>query len=398
MKPVLLFLSHRIPYPPNKGDKIRSFHLLKYLSENFRIFLAAFIDDPADWQYCDRLSKWCDQSYFVGLKPRLGKLRSIQGLFKGQPLTLPYYYDVDMAAWISRVAIQERISNILIYSSAMAQYATSEAFATINKVIDFVDVDSDKWRQYASKKSWPMNWVYNREARLLLEYEREIASRFSASLFVSEIEADLFRKLAPESVAKISYYSNGVDTAEFDPAIAFADPYPDSVPVVVFTGAMDYWPNEDAVFWFANEVLPTARKEWPNLQFYIVGSKPSERVKALEKISGVKVTGRVPDIRPYIRYAAASVAPMRIARGIQNKVLEAMAMAKPVIVSPMGLEGIDAEHAREVLVAAAKDQYIESLSKILSGSTGDMGSIARAKVVKDYSWESSLPKIDQWLI
>ena len=102
LKTVLLFLSHRIPYPPNKGDKIRSFHLLKYLSENYRIFLGAFIDDPSDWQYTEKLSEWCEQTCFLGLHPKLGKFRSLRGFLSGEPLSLPYYYDSNMAAWVSQ--------------------------------------------------------------------------------------------------------------------------------------------------------------------------------------------------------------------------------------------------------------------------------------------------------
>ena len=398
LKPVLLFLSHRIPYPPNKGDKIRSFHLLKYLSEKYRIFLAAFIDDPADWQHTEKLSRWCEQTHFLQLNDKLGKFRSLKGFLTGQPLTLPYYFDADMAAWVSEVMAHETVANILVFSSAMAQYAQGARFGDINKIIDFVDVDSDKWRQYAEKKNWPMNWVYRREARQLLIYEREIAASFSASLLVSSTEADLFKKLAPESADKISYCSNGVDIAEFDPAVEFSNPFPDPGPHIVFTGAMDYWPNEDAVVWFVTEVFPAARTEWPDLKFHIVGSRPSEKVMALTKFDGVEVTGRVPDVRPYICNAAAVVAPMRIARGIQNKVLEAMAMGKPVIVSPMGLEGIDAEHGKEVLIAREAQDYIESLKQVISGDKSQIGSHARGKILSDFSWANTLPKIDQWLI
>ncbi len=398
MKPPLLFLSHRIPYPPYKRDKIRSFHLLKYLSAKYRIYLAAFIDDPADWQYTETLSEWCEQTHFVGLSSKLGKLRSLKGFLTGEPLTVPYYFDSEMAAWVSNVMARETVDNILIFSSAMAQYVHAERFIQKNKIIDFVDVDSDKWRQYAEKKRWPMNWVYRREAKQLLDYEREIALSFSASLFVSGMEADLFKKLAPESAEKISYYSNGVDITGFDPAIDLPNPFQNPGHHIVFTGAMDYWPNEDAVVWFVTEVLPAAKREWPTLEFHIVGSKPSEKVKALVRNEGVHVTGRVPDVRPYISHAAAVIAPMRIARGIQNKVLEAMALAKPVIVSPMGLEGIDAEHGKEVLIADDADDYIESFSKVFSEEDNQIGFQARSKIVNDFSWESTLPKIDRWLV
>ncbi len=314
-----------------------------------------------------------------------------------QPLTLPYYHDPGMAQWVEQTTRKEKIAHILIYSSAMAQYIDDPVYDKIRRVVDFVDVDSDKWRQYAEKKSWPLNWVYRREAMRLLGFERMIANRFDASLFVSNEEAKLFQGMAPESAGKISFYSNGVDLEFFSPERDYPDPYPDGGPSIVFVGAMDYWPNEDAVSWFAKEVLPSVRVKWPDALFYIVGSRPSDRVKGLGKIKGVKVTASVPDVRPYIHHATAVVAPMHIARGIQNKVLEAMSMAKPVVVTGMGLEGIDADNGSEVLVADNAPEFVASLDSIFSGTRSDMGSMAREKIQRDFSWDSTLPKIDQWM-
>ena len=397
MKPPLLYLCHRIPYPPNKGDKIRSFHLLKHLAKSFRIYLGAFIDDPADWEQVEKLDAWCEVCYFRELDPKWGRIRSLKGLLNRQPLTLPYYHDPGMAQWVEQTTRKEKIAHILIYSSAMAQYIDDPVYDKIRRVVDFVDVDSDKWRQYAEKKSWPLNWVYRREAMRLLGFERMIANRFDASLFVSNEEAKLFQGMAPESAGKISFYSNGVDLEFFSPERDYPDPYPDGGPSIVFVGAMDYWPNEDAVSWFAKEVLPSVRVKWPDALFYIVGSRPSDRVKGLGKIKGVKVTASVPDVRPYIHHATAVVAPMHIARGIQNKVLEAMSMAKPVVVTGMGLEGIDADNGSEVLVADNAPEFVASLDSIFSGTRSDMGSMAREKIQRDFSWDSTLPKIDQWM-
>ena len=397
MKPDLLFLSHRIPYPPNKGDKIRSFHLLKHLSQRHRIFLGAFIDDPADWQYRDALAEWCEQAFFVRLDRRLGKLRSVRGLVTGEPLTLPYYRNREMTRWVSKILAGGTLANILVYSSAMAQYVRDQRFDGINRVIDFVDVDSDKWRQYARKKGWPMNRVYRREAERLLGFERDIANLFQASLFVSAEEAALFRTLVPETRGAVSYYSNGVDLDFFDPGRDYPNPYAGAGPWITFTGAMDYWPNEDAVTWFAREVLPRARTRWPECRFCIVGSRPSEGVRELARLEGVMVTGSVPDIRPYIRHASAVVVPMRIARGIQNKVLEAMSMARPVVVSSMGLEGIDAAHGQEVLVADSADEVLAGLERIVSGEVSGMGRRARERIEAGYSWDSTLPRIDRWM-
>ncbi len=398
MKPSLLFLCHRIPYPPNKGDKIRSFHLLKHLSESYRIYLGTFIDDPYDWKYTEKLYNWCEQTCIQKLDPRQARLRSLKGFIYRQPLTLPYYFDPAMAQWVKDIANDEQIDHILIYSSSMAQYILDPKFASKKRIIDFVDVDSDKWRQYAEKKSWQMKWLYRREATYLLRFEKRVAAALDASFFVSSHEAEHFRQLAPESATKIHYYSNGVDVEKFDPALELETPFHGGVQQIVFTGAMDYWPNEDAVIWFAQNVFPVIHQDWPEARFHIVGSHPSDKVLNLADMEGISVTGSVADVRPYIKYATAVVAPMHIARGIQNKVLEAMAMAKPVVVTTMGLEGINAEHGQDVLIADNAAGFVEELASLFKGRKGSvMGEAARDKVCKDFGWDNTLQKFDRWL-
>jgi len=282
-----------------------------------------------------------------------------------------------------------------VFSSAMAQYA--EGVSGARRVIDFVDVDSDKWTQYAEKKPWPLSWLYRREGNALLRYERDIARSFDASLFVSQAEAKLFRQRAPESAARISHFSNGVDTDYFSPDRQYDSPYAQGEVAIVFTGAMDYWPNVDAVQWFADAMLPAIRARNDKAVFYIVGARPVEQVKALARREGIKVTGTVPDVRPYIAHARVSVAPLRIARGIQNKVLEAMAMAKAVVVSGPALEGIDATPGSEILLAGHEQQFIDAVCALLSTSLPDIGRAARRKVLARYGWASNLQSIDDLL-
>ncbi len=398
MKPPLLFLSHRIPYPPNKGDKIRSFHLLRYLSRRYRVFLGTFVDDPEDWRHEERLKEWCEGSCVRGLVPSRAKLFSLRGLITGKPLTLPYYHDRELEKWVHEVVVKEDIGDILVYSSAMAQYVAGADFSTSRRIIDLVDVDSDKWRQYARKKHWPMSWIYRREADRLLAFERRIAGFSEATFLVSDEEAALFRKLAPEVAERIFALRNGVDLEAFDPEGDYPSPYAADGQHLVFTGAMDYWPNVDAVTWFAEEAFPILQSRFPEIQFHIVGSRPSDQVQALANRSGVEVTGSVAQIQPYIRHADVAVIPMRIARGIQNKVLEAMAMARPVVVSPMGLEGIDARDGEELLVAESADAFARQVGRVLNGevSGDELGRAARTKVMRDFSWETALPLLDRW--
>ena len=394
----LLLLIHRIPYPPNKGDKIRSYHLLKHLAQHYRVHLATFVDDPDDWQYLPHVEKLCASSHFARMNPLAARVKSLGALLKNRSLSLDYYRDAGMERWVEGTVAAHGIERVLVFSSAMAQYA--DPYRGARRVVDFCDVDSDKWRQYAEQKSFPMNLLYRYEAKQLLRYERQVARDYDASLFVSAPEADLFRQLAPESSAKIGHFSNGVDTDYFSPDEHYASPYAQGERALVFTGAMDYWPNVDAVQWFCDSVFPLLRARDPDLCFYIVGSRPNPAVQALGQRDGVKVTGTVPDVRPYIRYAAVAVAPLRIARGIQNKVLEAMAMATPVVVSPQALEGIDAVPGSELVLAEDAAAFADAVAGLLDGqdsAAAAIGQAARAKVQRQYSWSSNLACIGESL-
>jgi sugar transferase (PEP-CTERM/EpsH1 system associated) len=268
----------------------------------------------------------------------------------------------------------------------------------IPRVADLVDVDSDKWRQYADTQSWPYSAIYRRESRALLRFERQIAQRFDATVFVSAAEAGLFRRLAPESADRVWHVNNGVDADYFSPERTYVNPYGDDGQVLVFTGAMDYWPNVDAVVSFANAVFPAIRRKVPAARFYIVGARPAPEVKMLAELPGVSVTGAVTDMRPYLAHASLAVAPLRMARGVQNKVLEAMAMAKPVLASPQAAEGIEAHIGSELLVAGDEAEFVQQASSVLErGNTAATGAAARARVLGYYAWESSLGRFEQLL-
>lgn len=391
----LLLLVHRIPYPPNKGDKIRSYNLLKKLAQDYRLFLGAFIDDDADWKQIPGLQSLCCQSCFRPINPTLGKIKTLKGFLTGQPLTVPYYADPQMKKWVEKVIADNQIERVVVYSSAMAQYVNPEW--AMHKVIDFVDVDSDKWHQYASGKRWPASWVYRREGDLLLEYDRCVASEFDWSLFVSEQEAGLFKTLVPDSAERVTHYENGVDLDYFDPKVVTDNPYENDEQAIVFTGAMDYWANVDAVDWFAREVFPSVREKVPAASFYIVGARPSDKVKKLTNINGVKVSGAVKDIRPYIKQAALAVAPMRIARGIQNKVLEAMALDRPVVATTPAIEGIKGWQQCNVIV---EDNAALMADKIIARLNGDSHGVTgsnRDCIVRHYSWDTNLERIEALL-
>lgn len=390
----LLFLAHRIPYPPNKGDKIRSFNILKYLARSYRVHLGAFVDDPHDMRYRDKVETLCESTCLLPLSPALGRLRSLSGLVQNKALSIPYFYDKKMKEWVDARMANAELQRVFVFSSPMAQYVLNKNSSHIRRVVDFVDVDSDKWRQYANLKHWPLSWLYRREAETLLQFERDVAVKFDASLFVSAEEAALSRQLVPEAAGSISHIENGVDHGFFMPDTGYADPYAGCRDVLVFTGAMDYWANIDAVSWFAKEVFPQVRAVVETAVFAIVGARPTREVKELSSRPGVKVTGAVRDIRPYLAHARVAVAPMRVARGVQNKILEAMAMARPVIATRVAVEGIDIAGEDGLEIADNSDEFAEKTIRLLKSVGPSMVMSSRHWVCRRYDWDNNLEKLD----
>jgi len=392
----VLYLVHRLPYPPNKGDKVRSYNLLKHLLRQHRVFLGTFIDASEDEPHIATLRAMCADIHVAKLNPRFAKIRSLNGLLADEPLTLRYYRDAALQNWVDKTCHKHKIDAAVIFSSAMAQYVENKS--RLPTVIDFVDVDSAKWTQYAPKHNWPMSWLYKREGEYLLDYERKMAAQADRSFFVTEAEVALFASLAPECGVRVEAMCNGVDADYFSPSPTRPSPFVQDETPIVFTGAMDYWPNIDAVTWFAAEVLPGLRQRLPQARFYIVGRSPTPEVLALAG-EHIIVTGTVPDVRPYLQHAGVVVAPLRVARGIQNKILEAMAMERPVIATAECAAAVDAEKGLELITATTAAEFIEAIDTQLADPETAMtiGHAARTRVVERYSWEAHMSHIDRYL-
>jgi len=385
-----LFLAQRIPYPPDKGDKIRSFHVLEDLSRHCRVHLGCFIDDPADWQHVPMLRRMVASCCVIPISRRLATLRSTQALLNGAPMSVPYYFDRLMAEWVDAVTARFRPDTAYLFSSQMAQYVMRGRRPN-RVVMDFVDVDSQKWMDYADGRKWPHAAIYRRESRTLLAFERRVARFADASVFVSGPERDLFRSLAPESASRIHAIGNGIDSGYFSPDRDYPIPFERIYPTLVFTGAMDYWPNVEAICWFTTKVLPLLRQAIPDSQLVIVGVNPTPEVTALGTIAGVTVTGRVPDVRPYIAHADAIIAPLLTARGIQNKVLEGMSMARPVVATSQAHEGIDAEPGRHLLVADSASDFAAAVGRAITDpGSAAIGLAARERVRQVHGWGPQL--------
>ncbi len=393
----LLYLVHRIPFPPNKGDKIRSYHLLRHLAERYAVHLGTFVDSAEDLAHvAAAATSLCASVHVETLDPRAARLRSVSGFLTGEALTLPYYRNAALQSWVTRIVAQQRIRKAVVFSAAMAQYVSRSAGLRV--VLDFVDVDSAKWCEYAAAARLAFVVRLSARGREAAGVRTECRERSAASVFVTRPRRELFARLAPGFEGRLHVVENGVNTDYFAPHAERASPYAENEAPIVFTGAMDYWPNIDAVTWFTSEVLPSILAARPDARFYIVGMNPAPAVTALGLRSGVVVTGTVPDVRPYVQHAAVVVAPLRVARGIQNKILEAMAMGRAVVVSTATSRGISGVAGDDFEMAESAEEFADKVLALLEpGSGARVGQAARARIVADYSWDRNLAAFDRLL-
>lgn len=387
----ILFLAHRIPYPPDRGDKIRGFHILKYLSQRKRVHLIAFADDPADLKNKSGLAKYTGNRSIIW-RSKGQAAAGMQALLSHRPASLTAFDNPQIRASVDNILARHAIDTIFVFSSQMAQYVPARPRQRV--IMDFVDMDSAKFAAYAQSSKGPMGWMLGREARLMLQHEKAVAQRADASLFVSEAEAELFRDRT--GAERVHVIENGIDTDQYDPSAHFKR-IDTMGRLIVFTGQMDYRPNIEGVTWFVETILPHIRVVHPDARFVIVGRNPTEAVKALGKQPGVTVTGQVADVRGWLAAAAVVVAPLKLARGIQNKVLEGMAMARPVVASAAAAQGID--HAGTIKVGATVGEIAEAVTQLLSDpkKAAELGAAARQQVLDRYSWDARLSPLDALL-
>lgn len=393
--PEILFLAHRIPFPPNRGDKIRSWHILREIAQFARVHLACFADDEEDAAHLPALraalnGQLGDTHVEVRRVSRLAA--ALRAVRTGKPLSLTSFESQALQDFVGSKL--PHVDAVYAFSGQMAQFVPAAPRPRF--VMDFVDVDSAKFADYAEEARSPMRPVYAREAKRLGAFEAEVAARADASLFVSEAEAALFRRQT--GVSRIGALANGIDSDFFDPAAAFSALTPTERgegPLLLFTGQMDYQPNVDAVRWFASDVLPLL----PRAKFVIAGRNPTPDVRALAGPQ-VTVTGAVDDMRSWLAAAHVVVAPLRIARGVQNKVLEAMAMERPVVASSAAFEGIEAEAGRDLLVADGAEATAKAIQSLLNDPirASELGRKARALVASTYRWESRLAPLRDLLL
>ena len=391
----ILFLAHRIPYPPNKGDKIRSWNFLSRIAKHHTVHAAFFVDDEQDLKYVPVVQKVVASLCFEKVTPLFQKILSLRGFLNGTSLTEFAYPTKKLRKYCSDLISKGEIDYIFLFSAASAVMLPKEC--TVNMIADLVDVDSEKWKSYSKSAAWPLSLVYAREGRKLAVYEERIVTQADISILVSEDEAKVLRDHIPLLGHKILAVPNGVDTHIFDSS---KYPTPPSRKSVIFTGAMDYQPNIEAVEWFCQNVWAKIKLRHPGATFTIAGGPDVVRIKKLETYEGVSVLGYVDDMAMVLSEANIVVAPLRTARGIQNKVLEALSMAKPVVATSLANEGINAQDDTHLIVANDPVPFANAVNKLLENEErqAGLGRAGRKYVQNHFSWSRSFRTLNNLIL
>ena len=388
----LLYLSHCLPYPPNKGDRVRAYHALRYLSSRgHQIHLLAIVKPAEEIQEQSALEEICDDVEVFPLNLPESLTRCALGTFGGAPLTHSYFHSRRLNRWIQGISDRGCFEAVVAYSSAMAPYA--QRLESHPRVLDMVDVDSAKWQQYSARTRGPRRWVYGLEARRLRRFEARVGRDFEQIVVATRREENLLRSIDPD--ADIATIRNGVSTDFYESSLEAKSPEP----TLVFTGQMDYLPNVDASRYFVESVMPLVQKAYPDLRILIVGRSPSAEVRSLAGVPGVEVTGAVEDVRPFLARSWVFVAPLRMAQGIQNKVLEAMAMNLPVVCSRAvmaGLEDGGFVEGSEVLVGDDAAELADAVVSLLADRVRREAQTkkARARVESMYDWDRNMAALE----
>ncbi len=391
----ILFLAHRMPFPPDRGDKIRSHHLLRALGQLAPVHVGCFGDTDADFEQEPVLAQHA-ASHCLVRRSKSMAVAGIEALVKGTPVSLTAFEHSGLHKWVTRLVRERDIRTIFVFSGQMAQHVPDDFDGQV--IVDLCDVDSAKFEAYARDGRLPRRWIDAREGRLLSIEEERVSKRAAATLLVTEAEKELFRsRLANPSGHHLRAVRNGIDAAFFDPNTA--EPLPDLAACegrnLVFTGQMDYAPNVAAAHRVIDRLLPAIRAAHPNTTFHLVGRAPVASLTRRDGLDGVRVWGEVSDIRPFLAVADVVVAPLEIARGVQNKVLEAMAMARPVVLSDEAATGIDAVDGRDFSVGADDNALVANVLALLGDGPAalNMAASARRYVIENQSWEAMLASL-----
>ncbi len=392
-KPRVLYLTHRLPFPPDKGDRIRNFHVLRELSKVARVTLISLADEEVHEQSIAKLKSLCETVEIVPASGFRRWWRAGRSLLTGGSLSEGLFAEPKLDAVIHRFAKTEAWDASLISASSLAPYLHRHGLPSHPRVVDLVDVDSQKWFDYADAASGPKHWLYTLEGHRVRRLEQWIAEWATAVTIVSSAECAVFDGFTHPGAGTVA--TNGVDLDYFRP-----QPEVEQATACAFVGALDYFPNIDGATWFAHDIWPAIRERHPRAEFWIIGRKPTPAVLRLGALEGVKVIGAVPDVRPYVAKAALAICPIRIARGLQNKVLEAMAMAKPTVAAPAAIQALLALPGEHLLSPSTEAEWISTVSELLMDTKRqrELGLAAREFVEVHHHWDRCLQPLIRTLL
>jgi len=387
----ILFICHRVPYPPKRGGKIRPFNIVCHLTgQGHAVTVASLARSQQELDEARALNQHCAKALIEVIPDRVAWLRTIGWLPSLRPSSFGYFHSTRLARRIEAQLDGGGYDLIFVHCSSVAPYVA--AVRGPRKMLDFGDMDSQKWREYAHHRPFPLSLGFGIEALKLERAERALGARFDLCTCTTAGELESLQQLGVKTPS--GWFPNGVDSEFFRPTGEGYD-----ADLVVFVGRMDYYPNQKAVLGFCHDTLPQLQKRRPGLRFQIVGADPPAHIRALGKLAGVSVTGSVPDVRPYVTRAALTVAPLQIARGTQNKILESMAMGVPVVCSEQAARGVDAVPGTHVLTASHPDEYVTSILGLLESvpRRTAFATAARARVLSHHSWAGSMRRLDELL-
>jgi sugar transferase (PEP-CTERM/EpsH1 system associated) len=383
----ILYVCHRLPFPPKRGGKIRPFNMIRHLSASHDVTVVSLARSQQEAEEGRGLREHCREVVHEIVRAPAQVARMVARFPTPTPSSVGYFHSANLARRVDRLLAAQRFDLAFVHCAFVAHYV--ERATGMPRILDFGDLDSQKWLDYARFKPFPQQWGYALEGRKLAAEEKRLARRFDFCTATTRAEWEALEAYATGTPT--DWFPNGVDAEYFSPADHPYDPE-----LVAFVGRMDYYPNQQCMFDFCANVWPSLRARRPALRLAIIGADPSEAVRRLGDLPGVTVTGSVPDVRPWLRRAALTIAPLNIARGTQNKILEAMAQGVPVVSSELAAKGVDAVAGEHLLTARAPAEYEAAILRIVTdpGERARLARAGRARVLSHHAWPQSMKRLD----
>ncbi len=385
----ILFICHRLPFPPDRGGKIRPFYFIKHLHQSHQVTVVSLAETQEEVDNGHDLRKYCHEVIVEKMSSPVRWVKAFAGLPTSSPSSLRYFQSAKLMKRIHQLG---EFDAVMVHCAFVAPYALTMNNAPL--IMDFGDLDSGKLFEYEKFRAFPLSWAYGYEARKLRAYESWISNKAKFCTFTTPYELDEFGKFNDVTPRKV--IPNGVNTNYFE----WMDDVTYQSESLVFVGRLDYFPNEQGIQWFVRNVLPILQKVLPKVSLTIVGSNPSTDVQRLAEVPGIRVTGHVPDVRPFLREATLAIAPLHIARGVQNKILEAMAIGTPIVATEEAARGIHASEQQCLLIGKTPEDFAKQVVRVFkeAGLRRALSENGRKHIQNHYTWKQSMEILDQVLV